>query len=138
MCGKLRAALDARRSAETLIMARTDAIAVEGIEAAFERAEAYAACGVDALFIEALRTASDMDAACRRFGQRLPLLANMVEGGRRRCKAPTNWRSVVFASSFFPVVRRGSSPGSCKSTSRVFASTAPRGRCKTKCSTSMA
>jgi 2-methylisocitrate lyase-like PEP mutase family enzyme len=81
MCGKLRAALDARRSAETLIMARTDAIAVEGIEAAFERAEAYAACGVDALFIEALRTAEDMDAACRRFGQRLPMLANMVEGG---------------------------------------------------------
>ena len=82
MCGKLRAALDARRSSETLIMARTDAIAVEGIEAAFERAEAYAACGVDALFIEALRTSSDVDAACRRFGQRLPLLANMVEGGK--------------------------------------------------------
>ncbi len=81
MCGKLRAALDARRSAATLIMARTDAIAVEGIEAAFERAEAYAECGVDALFIEALRTPEDMDAACRRFGQRLPLLANMVEGG---------------------------------------------------------
>jgi 2-methylisocitrate lyase-like PEP mutase family enzyme len=81
MCGKLRAALDARRSVDTLIMARTDAIAVEGIEAAFERAEAYAECGVDALFIEALRTARDMDAACGRFGQRLPLLANMVEGG---------------------------------------------------------
>jgi 2-methylisocitrate lyase-like PEP mutase family enzyme len=81
MCGKLRAALDARRSADTLIMARTDAIAVEGIDAAFARAEAYAACGVDALFIEALRTPGDMDAACRRFGQRLPLLANMIEGG---------------------------------------------------------
>ena len=56
MCGKLRAALDARRSDETLILARTDAVAVEGLDAALERAEAYLACGVDALFIEAVRT----------------------------------------------------------------------------------
>jgi 2-methylisocitrate lyase-like PEP mutase family enzyme len=82
MCGKLRAALDARHSDETLIMARTDAVAVEGIEAAFERAEAYAACGVDALFIEALRTPEDLAEAGRRFGARLPLLANMIEGGK--------------------------------------------------------
>ena len=82
MCGKLRAALDARHSPETLILARTDAIAVEGLEAALERAEAYLACGVDALFIEALRTPAQMDAACQRFAQRVPLLANMVEGGK--------------------------------------------------------
>ncbi len=56
MCGKLRAALDARQSEDTLILARTDALAVEGFEAALDRAEAYLACGVDALFIEALRT----------------------------------------------------------------------------------
>jgi 2-methylisocitrate lyase-like PEP mutase family enzyme len=82
MCGKLKAALDARASDDTLILARTDALAVEGIEAAFERAQAYADCGVDALFIEALRTPADMDAACARFGARLPMLANMVEGGK--------------------------------------------------------
>jgi 2-methylisocitrate lyase-like PEP mutase family enzyme len=82
MCGKLRAALEARHDARTLILARTDALAVEGLDAAFERAEAYLACGVDALFIEALRTAEEMDAACARFGTRIPLLANMVEGGR--------------------------------------------------------
>ena len=82
MCGKLHAALDARHSPETLILARTDAIAVEGLEAALERAEAYLACGVDALFIEALRTPAQMDAACQRFAQRVPLLANMVEGGK--------------------------------------------------------
>ena len=67
MCGKLKAALDARRSAHTLILARTDALAVEGIDAAFDRAEAYLECGVDALFIEALRTPEQMDAACQRF-----------------------------------------------------------------------
>jgi 2-methylisocitrate lyase-like PEP mutase family enzyme len=82
MQGKLRAALDARRSGETLILARTDALAVEGMEAALERAERYLECGVDALFIEALRTPQQMDRACARFGQRVPLLANMVEGGK--------------------------------------------------------
>ncbi len=81
-CGKLKAALDARHDAGTLILARTDALAVEGLDAALDRAEAYLACGVDALFIEALRTPEQMDAACRRFSQRVPLLANMVEGGK--------------------------------------------------------
>jgi 2-methylisocitrate lyase-like PEP mutase family enzyme len=82
MQGKLRAALDARRSEATLILARTDAIAVEGLEAALERAERYLECGVDALFVEALRTPEQMDAACSRLAQRAPLLANMVEGGQ--------------------------------------------------------
>ena len=82
MCGKLRAALDARTSHETLILARTDALAVEGFEAALARAEAYLACGVDALFVEALRTPAQMDAACARLAARVPLLANMVEGGQ--------------------------------------------------------
>lgn len=81
-CGKLRAALDARRSAGTLILARTDAAGVEGLDAALDRAEAYADCGVDALFVEALRTPADMDRACARLAHRLPLLANMVEGGQ--------------------------------------------------------
>ena len=82
MQGKLRAALDARRSSQTLILARTDAVAVEGFEAAMDRAEAYLACGVDALFIEAVRSPEQMDLACGRFAHRIPMLANMVEGGK--------------------------------------------------------
>ena len=82
MQGKLRAALDARRSAQTLILARTDAVAVEGFDAAMDRAEAYFECGVDALFIEAVRSPEQMDLACGRFAQRIPMLANMVEGGK--------------------------------------------------------
>lgn len=82
MCGKLKAALDARRRDDTLILARTDAIAVEGFEAALDRAEAYLACGVDALFIEAVSTPGQMDLVCTRFASRIPLLANMVEGGK--------------------------------------------------------
>ncbi|MGO4328261.1 oxaloacetate decarboxylase [Cupriavidus sp. 2TAF22] len=82
MCGKLRAALDARHDEGTLILARTDAVAVEGLDAAIERAEAYLACGVDALFIEAVVSAGDMDSVCGRFAARVPMLANMVEGGK--------------------------------------------------------
>jgi 2-methylisocitrate lyase-like PEP mutase family enzyme len=81
MCGKLRAALDARTAPETLIMARTDAAGIEGVPAALDRAEAYLACGVDALFIEALATREDLAAAGARFAARVPLLANVVEGG---------------------------------------------------------
>jgi len=82
MCGKLKAALDVRRSDDTLIMARTDAVAVEGFEPALERAEAYLECGVDALFVEAVRDPEQMDIVCERFASRIPLLANMVEGGQ--------------------------------------------------------
>jgi len=82
MCGKLKAALDARHDPGTLIMARTDSVTVEGLDAAIERAERYLACGVDALFLETLESREHIEAAGRHFGRRVPLLANMVEGGR--------------------------------------------------------
>jgi 2-methylisocitrate lyase-like PEP mutase family enzyme len=101
MCGKLRAALDARRSEDTLILARTDAVAVEGLAAALDRAEQYLDTGVDALFIEALRNPEQMQAACARFARRIPLLANMVEGGKTPILsaqelARTGFRIVIF------------------------------------------
>lgn len=102
MCGKLRAALDARRSADTLILARTDALAVEGFEAALERAEAYLACGVDALFIEALRSPAQMDTACQRFAPRVPLLANMVEGGQTPLQSASELGKRGFRIVIFP------------------------------------
>lgn len=102
MCGKLRAALDARADAGTLILARTDALAVEGLDTAFERAERYLECGVDALFIEALRTPAQMDAACARFAQRVPLLANMVEGGRTPVQAAGELQQRGFRIAIFP------------------------------------
>jgi 2-methylisocitrate lyase-like PEP mutase family enzyme len=102
MQGKLRAALDARRSAETLILARTDALALEGLDAALERAELYLECGVDALFIEALRSPAQMDAACARFAQRIPLLANMVEGGQTPVQAADELGRRGFRIVIFP------------------------------------
>ncbi len=80
MAGKLRAALDAREHA--LVIARTDAIAVEGFERALERAELYVEAGADVLFVEAPEDRGQLAAIGQRFSARLPLLANMVEGGR--------------------------------------------------------
>ena len=102
MCGKLCAALDARASAETLILARTDALAVEGLDAALDRADAYLACGVDALFIEALRTPEQMAAACERLASRIPLLANMVEGGLTPIRSATELGTIGFKIVIFP------------------------------------
>lgn len=102
MCGKLRAALDARHSAETLILARTDALAVEGFDAALDRAEAYLATGVDALFIEALRTPEQMQVACERFAHRIPLLANMVEGGQTPVRSAADLSQIGFRIVIFP------------------------------------
>jgi 2-methylisocitrate lyase-like PEP mutase family enzyme len=102
MCGKLRAALDARANEQTLILARTDALAIEGPEAALDRAEAYLDCGVDALFIEALRTTAQMDLACARFAARVPLLANMVEGGQTPVQSATELGTRGFRIVIFP------------------------------------
>jgi 2-methylisocitrate lyase-like PEP mutase family enzyme len=103
MCGKLKAALDARHSSNTLILARTDAIASEGLDAALDRAENYLACGVDALFIEALRTPEQISAGCARFAKRTLLLANMVEGG----KTPIQNASELFLQGFKIVIFPG-------------------------------
>jgi 2-methylisocitrate lyase-like PEP mutase family enzyme len=102
MCGKLRAAVDARASNDTLIMARTDAVAVEGLDAAMERAAAYAECGVDALFIEALRSDVEMNTACGRFAKQLPMLANMVEGGKSPIQSASQLGERGFRIVIFP------------------------------------
>ncbi len=79
MEGKLHAALDARRSEATLIIARTDARAVDGLDAALERAERYRAVGADLIFVEAPASAQELRSICERIDA--PHVANMVEGG---------------------------------------------------------
>ncbi len=81
MAGKIRAAVDARHSEDTLIIARTDAIAVTGFEEALERAGLYREAGADVIFIEAPQSLDQMTAMCSAMPD-TPLLANMVEGGR--------------------------------------------------------
>ncbi len=82
MTGKICAALDARQDADTIVIARTDALAAEGIDQAIARGHAYVAAGADVLFIEAPRSVEHLQQIGQEFGDKLPLLANMVEGGR--------------------------------------------------------
>jgi len=102
MAGKIRAALDARQNAGTLIVARTDAVAVEGLDSALDRAERYLDAGADVLFIEALRTAEEMKAALARFAGRVPLLANMVEGGKTPLLPAAELESLGYSIVIFP------------------------------------
>jgi len=102
MTGKIRAALDARANSETLVVARTDAVAVEGLASALERAEAYLEAGADVLFIEALRSPEDMRTATARFAGRAPLLANMVEGGKTPLLPAAELQSLGFSIVIFP------------------------------------
>ena len=102
MLGKIRAALDARSDAETVILARTDAIAVDGFEAGLERAHAYVDAGADALFVEALRTAEQMERVGRELGGRVPLLANMVEGGKTPLMSIEELGRMGFRFAIFP------------------------------------
>jgi 2-methylisocitrate lyase-like PEP mutase family enzyme len=86
MIGKIRAALDARRDADLVIVARTDARAVEGLEAAIRRANAYANAGADMLFVEAPESEEELRVIARRV--RGLLLVNMFQGGRTPLVAP--------------------------------------------------
>lgn len=81
MVGKIRAALDARASAETLVIARTDAVAVEGLDRAIERAHLYVQAGADVLFVEAPQSQDQLAAVAGALGHLCPLVANMVDGG---------------------------------------------------------
>ena len=102
MVGKIKAALDARRSADTLIVARTDAIGVEGLGPALERAERYAEAGCDVLFVEAPRGVEELRRVADRFGSRVPLLANMVEGGATPLLAADELGALGFRIAIFP------------------------------------
>jgi len=102
MVGKLKAALDARPHDGVLIIARTDAIAVEGFEAALDRAEAYVEAGADMLFIEAPRTEAELQGIVKRFRGRVPLMANMVEGGETPLKDAAQLEGLGFSLVIFP------------------------------------
>jgi methylisocitrate lyase len=79
MADRIRAAVNAKRDPQFVIMARTDALASEGLDAALERADRYVAAGADMLFVEASRDLQTYNAFSQR--TRLPILANMTEFG---------------------------------------------------------
>ena len=102
MVGKVKAALDARLDESMLIIARTDARAVEGLDAALERAEAYCEAGADILFIEAPQSIDEMRRLCDQFTGRVPLLANMVEGGKTPIKSADDLAELGYSIAIFP------------------------------------
>ena len=101
MVGKIKAAVDARRSRETLVIARTDAIAVEGFERAIERAALYRDAGADVLFVEAPKTLPELKRIPPALGG-VPVMANMVEGGKTPTLSAAELESMGFALVIFP------------------------------------
>jgi 2-methylisocitrate lyase-like PEP mutase family enzyme len=102
MVGKIAAMADARASEDTLIIARTDAIAVEGFSAAEDRAEAYLEAGADVLFIEAPQDREQIRTIAAHFASRVPLLANMVEGGATPITGAEDLEMLGFSIVIFP------------------------------------
>jgi 2-methylisocitrate lyase-like PEP mutase family enzyme len=102
MAGKIRAATDARFSRETLIIARTDAVAVEGVGRALDRASLYREAGADVLFIEAPRAKDEFARIASQMGGKVPLLANMVEGGKTPILPAAELQGLGFSVVIFP------------------------------------
>lgn len=100
MVEKIKVAIEARRSPETLIIARTDARQTHGFEGAMERGLAYAEAGADVVFLEALESEAEMREACRRIDR--PMMANMADGGRTPIRSVAELRDIGYQMSIFP------------------------------------
>ncbi|MEH6570636.1 MAG: isocitrate lyase/PEP mutase family protein [Halioglobus sp.] len=103
MQGKIRAALDAREYSDTLIIARTDALGANGFEDAMDRAKCYLDAGADALFIEAPQNLAQMEAIGREFGTKVPLVHNMVEGGKNPATDYDSLQQLAVKIALYPV-----------------------------------
>jgi len=106
MAGKIKAAVDARTSSETLIIARTDAVAVEGFDRALARSELYREVGADVLFVEAPRQREELSRITARLAKEasksVPLMVNMVEGGKTPMLPAGELETLGFALVIFP------------------------------------
>jgi 2-methylisocitrate lyase-like PEP mutase family enzyme len=102
MVEKVQVACAARESRETLIIARTDARAVEGYEGALTRGAAYAAAGADVVFVEALESDEEMREACRRINA--PMMANMADGGKTPIRSVEELKALGFALAIWPAM----------------------------------
>jgi 2-methylisocitrate lyase-like PEP mutase family enzyme len=102
MAGKIKAAVDARSSRDTLIIARTDAVAVEGFDRALARAVLYRDAGADMLFVEAPRGRDEVGRVAVQLGKSVPLMVNMVEGGKTPMLPADELEALGFALVIFP------------------------------------
>jgi len=102
MEGRIRAAVDARRDAATIIIARTDARSSHGLDAALDRMERYLAAGADIAFVESPESEAEMAAIHARLGPKVPTLANMVEGGRTPLLPAARLQALGFRIAIWP------------------------------------
>jgi 2-methylisocitrate lyase-like PEP mutase family enzyme len=100
---KIRAATENRANSDTVIIARIDAIAVNGLDDAITRAETYLEAGADMLFFEAFESVKQMEKACTQFARRVPLLINMVEGGKTPFLPARDLEELGFRLAIYPV-----------------------------------
>ena len=100
MISKIRVAVEARASSDTVIIARTDARQPEGLDSVLRRCEAYAEAGADIVFPEALRTEAEMRAVCGAVD--LPLMANMADGGATPILSATELEEIGFSCAIYP------------------------------------
>jgi len=102
MAGKIKAAVDARHSKDTLIIARTDAVGVEGFDRAIERSALYRDAGADVLFVEAPKAREELAKIVKQVGRTVPLMANMVEGGKTPILPASELEALGFSLVIFP------------------------------------
>ncbi len=100
MVEKIKVAVEARKSPETLIIARTDARQTHGFEGAMKRGEAYAEAGADVVFLEALESEAEMREACARINR--PMMANMADGGRTPIRSRDELKAIGYAMAIYP------------------------------------
>ncbi|MGE3289088.1 MAG: oxaloacetate decarboxylase [Pseudonocardia sp.] len=103
MTGKIRAAVAARRDPDLVLIARTDAAAVEGLDAALDRARAYADAGADLLFVEAPTSVDDIARVAGELRGVAPLVFNWAEGGRTPAIGLDRIAALGFALVLFPI-----------------------------------
>ena len=103
MAGKIRAAVEARRDPDFLLIARTDAAAVEGLSAAIDRGRAYADAGADVLFVEAPTSEDDIARVAEELRGVAPLVFNWAEGGRTPPIPLARIAELGFALVLFPI-----------------------------------
>jgi 2-methylisocitrate lyase-like PEP mutase family enzyme len=102
MVQKIRVAADARKDPNMLIIARTDARQVEGLDAAIARANAYHSAGADVLFVEALYTDDEMKTACEKVNG--PMMANMSNGGLTPMRDAKQLQEIGYAAAIYPAL----------------------------------
>lgn len=102
MAAKIRVAVDSRSDADFLIIARTDSRTVLGLDEALRRAEAYLNAGADILFVESPESVEEMERIGRTFD--VPLMANMVEGGRTPILSAEELERVGYRFAIFPAL----------------------------------